>query len=208
MQIPCERLLLALVFAVFSHPATAQNGYVIKADDGSVMVGYLKYFTDIANGQQGIEIWRHKRDKAPVQLAKSEIREYAIKKDTVRVIQNFRPFDNTQTYFDLVEAKIVSRGKVALLVIQNFQNPSRISTYTGGGIVPAIIDASMGNVSYMYVLENESTGYLRALSTKKEALLEGLRDFFPDDYLLKYEVAGEEIKYKGVPGLVKLYNSK
>lgn len=209
MRIYTQYLAITILLsAIVSIQTLAQNGYVKLAGDNSVIVGYLKYFTDVSSGQQGIEVWRSKRDKAPLQLSKTVVHEYAIKKDTLRVIQNFRPFDHSQTYFDLAEANILSRGKVNSLVIKNYQNPSRISTYTGGGLVPAILDASMGNVTYMYVLENNSTGYLRALSTKREALLEALRDFFPDEYLAKYEQSEQEIKYKSIPELVKFYNSK
>jgi hypothetical protein len=108
------KAVLPIVFIVVSFNSIAQNGYLKLVDDGSVLVGYLKYYTNHLNGQAGIELWKTKTDRDPLQFPKTEIFEYAIKKDTIPIIQNFRPFENTPTYFDLVEAKIISRGKVNL----------------------------------------------------------------------------------------------
>jgi hypothetical protein len=163
----------------------AQNGYVILNERDAPIIGYLKYFHAISDGQQGIEVWKTKKDKDPLQLKMSQIFEYAIKKDTFRILHNFKPFPRTSTYFDIVEGEIVARGKVNLLLIKNYQNPSRVSTYTGGGLIPAIIDESMANYSYMYVLEDPS-GYLRAVSPKDEQFKDALLDFFPEGFISKY----------------------
>lgn len=201
------KIFALIIILTGSFELSAQNGYV-KLKNDSVIIGYVKYYTTISEGQQGFEIWKTKKDKNPLRILKTSVWEYAIKKDTFRILQNFRPFEETNTYFDLVEAKLISRGKVDLYVIENYQNSNRISTYTGGGLIPAIIDESMGNFTYMYVVENSKSGYLRGLSSKKEKLMETLRDFFPDQYLEKYNELKEKITYKTIPSLVKLYNSK
>ena len=201
------KALITLMILTFSLRLAAQNGYVILSERDAAIVGYLKYFHAISDGQQGIEVWKTKKDKDPLQLKMSQIFEYAIKKDTFRVLHNFKPFSRTSTYFDIVEAEIIARGKVNLLLIRNYQNPSRVSTYTGGGLIPAIIDETMGNYSYMYLLEDPS-GYLRAVPPKDEQLKDALLDFFPEDYLKKYGAAKQTIRYKDLPDLVSAYNTR
>ena len=94
----------------------AQNGYV-KLDNDSTIIGYLKYYTSIKDGHPGIEVWKTKKDKEPRRIPKWKIHEYAIKKDTFRVLTQFKPFHDTPTYFELVEATLKSSGKVNLYVI-------------------------------------------------------------------------------------------
>jgi hypothetical protein len=199
------KTLVTLMILSISFKVIAQNGYVILNESDAVIVGYLKYFHAIRDGEQGIEVWETKKDRVPLQLRMSQIFEYAMKKDTFRVLQNFKPFPKSSIYFGIVEAEILARGKVNLLLIRNYQNPSRVSTYTGGGLIPAIIDESMGNYSYMYLLEDRS-GYLRAVSPKDKELKEVLSDFFPDGYLNRY-ASPQAIRYKDLPDLVKAYNT-
>ena len=184
-----------------------QNGY-IKIGDDSTLVGYLRYYVSSKDGHQGIELWRTKKDKAPLKIPKRLITEYAIKRDTFRILHQFKPFHDTQTYFELLEAKLQTRGKVNLYIIENYQNANRVSTYTGGGIIPAIIDESLGNYSYFYILEDSKTGFLKAIPSKNKNLKEALMDFFPEKYITKYDEVKGELKYRSVPDLVKLYNSK
>jgi hypothetical protein len=192
--------------AILGTSAYSQNGYV-KFDADSVVTGYLRYYTSTRDGQ-GIELWRTKKDKDPLKLKKSDIIEYAIKKDTFKVLHQYKPFQETQTYFEVVDARLKRRGKVSLYIIDNYQNPNMVSTYTGGGLVPAIIDASMGNYTYMYILEHAPTGFLRALPSKEEELKEVLLDFFPERYVIKYAELNGEIRYNDIPALVDLYNSR
>jgi hypothetical protein len=200
------RAVATLIILSTALQLTAQNGYVILNERDEVIAGYLKYFHAVSDGQQGIEVWKTKKDKAPLKVPMNRIFEYAIRKDTFRVLQNFKPFPESSTYFDLVDAEIVVRGKVNLLLIRNYRNPSRVSTYTGGGLIPAIIDESMGNYSFMYVLE-DVTGYMRAVSPKGKLLEEALLDFFPKEYLEKSSSVSQGVKYKDLPGLVKEYNA-
>jgi hypothetical protein len=129
------KAVTTLMILAVSLRLVAQNGYVIRKERDTTIIGYLKYFHAISDGQQGIEVWKTKKDRDPLQLNMSQIFEYAIRKDTFRVLHNFKPFSRTSTYFDVAEAVIVARGKVNLLLIKNYQNPSRVSTYTGGGLI-------------------------------------------------------------------------
>ncbi len=184
-----------------------QNGY-IKLDNDSTLVGYLRYYVSSKDGHQGIELWRTKKDKAPLKIPKRTIYEYAIKKDTCKVLHQFKPFHDTQTYFELVDAKLKSSGKVNLYIIEDYQNINRVSTYTGGGLIPGIIDESLRIHTYIYILEDKEIGFLKALPSKKGKLQESLMDFFPEKYIIKYDEVKGEINYQSIPDLVKLYNSK
>ena len=201
------RILFLTILTVSTLKSYGQNGYV-KFDNDSILVGYLRYYVSIMDGHQGIELWRTKKDKEPLKIPKRSVNEYSIKKDTFKVLHQFKPFHDTQTYFELVDAKLKSSGKVNLYIIENYQNTNRISTYTVGGLIPAIIDESLGNYTYIYILEDKETGLLKALPSKKEKLKESLIIFFPEKYILKYDQVKGKINYKSIPDLVKLYNSK
>lgn len=200
-------IIFIIVLNLSTSHVFAQNGYV-KLDNGATMIGYLKHYTSVKDGHPGIELWRTKKDRDPLRIPKWQIDEYAIKKDTFRVLTQFRPFHDTQTYFELVEARLKSSGKVNLYIIPNYQNADRVSTYTGGGLIPALIDESLGNHTFMYLIEDSATGFLKAIPSKKDKLKESLLDFFPEQYLTKYAEVKGEINYKSLPELVNLYNSR
>lgn len=199
------KTIFSLILSAFAFHASAQNGY-LKLTNDSTFTGYLKYYASVSDGRPGIEFWRTKNDKSPRRIPKQQISEYAIRKDTFKVLHKFKPFHDGDTYFEIADAKLKSSGKINLYIVDNSQN--RVSTYTGGGLIPAIIDESSGNHPFLYLLEDNRSGYIGALSSKKDKLREALRDFFPDAYLTKYAEVKGEIKYKSVPDLVKLYNSR
>lgn len=201
------RRLILPILTIVTAQALGQNGYV-KIEPDSTLVGFLKYYVSFEDGRPGIELWRTKKDKSPLKIPKSTINEYAIKKDTFKVLHQFTPFYDGKTYFEVVDAKLKSRGKVNLYVIENYANANRVSTYTGGGLIPAIIDESLGNYTFMYILEDKKNGLLEALPSKKDELREVLLDFFPERYIAKYSEVEGEINYRSVLELVKLYNSK
>lgn len=130
--------LVLIVLTLISSEVFAQNGYV-KLDNDSTVVGFLKYYVSIKDGHQGIELWRTKNDNEPLKIPRWKIDEYAIKSDTFKVLRQFRPFQENETYFEMVDAKLKSRGKVNLYIIENYQNANRVSTYTMGGLIPGVI---------------------------------------------------------------------
>lgn len=194
-------LLIALGFS-----AHAQNGYV-KVSSDSILIGFVKRYTSHMDGSKGLEVWRAKNDPHPIRIKMSSIYEYAIKKDTFRILYDFTPFVREDVYFESVEARVISTGKFTLLKIEGYRNPNSVSLYTGGGLIPALIDLGLENYSYMYILEEPGNDYIRALPGKQEKLLEVLKDFFPERYLVRYRQEYGDITYSKVPALVKLYNS-
>jgi len=98
-------ILICLPFEVFS-----QNGYV-KINRDSISVGYLKKYVNPSTSLTGIELWTTKKDKHPKRISMADIYEYAIDGDTLRVLENYPP------YKGIVEAKVIRRGKLNLLMI-------------------------------------------------------------------------------------------
>ena len=182
-----------------------QNGYV-RLENDSIVRGYLRYYTPINDVNRGIEVWRTKKDKNPLKIPRYIVSEYAIEKDTFKVFHRFRPFEKGNTYFEVADAKLRVSGKVNLYFIDNTQN--NVSTYTGGGLLPGLLDENIGNQPYIYVLEDKATGFYKALPSKKEKLKEALMEVFPERYVIRYGEVKGEIKYKSIPALVELYNSK
>src|SRR5688500_4635567 len=109
------KAILTIILAVTTIGLFGQNGYVKFGSDSTVL-GYLRYYVSIKDGHQGIELWRTKNDKDPLKIPKHVITEYAIKRDTFKILNQFKPFNDTETYFELVEAKLKSRGKVNLYI--------------------------------------------------------------------------------------------
>lgn len=202
------KITLALLFVVFSFKSVAQNGYIKMADSDSVLLGYLRYFN--GGGQTGIEFWRTKKDKSPLKVTYSQLSEYAIKKDTFKIIHGFKPFLESNEYFEYVKAKLISGGKVNLYTI-----PSGFNTYQNSGAmgvnglpISLGFNPSPGKKEYAYLLELEKIEYQRALPYSKEDLVEELKNFFPLRYLERYAEENGVIRYNDIPDLVKLYNTK
>jgi hypothetical protein len=202
-----------LMFAF--HVLNAQNGYVKLKDPDSTLVGFVRLYVPVANGPHGLEVWRDKRDPEPMRISKTEISEYAINKDTFRILHQFKPFASASTFYEYIEAQVVSGGKVTLLSIVNYQDPGSATIFMGGDLGPLAIDIVawrndlqriMGAQSKMYVLENRN-GY-SAVSPRKKELRESLLDFFPDKFVEKYESVYGEVNYRHLDDMVRFYNSK
>jgi hypothetical protein len=171
-----KRLMLIIAILVNS-PVCGQEGYIKLLND-STLHGYLRKYVSFQDSHQGFELWRTKNDKSPRKIPKVDISEYAIKKDTFKVLQQYRPFDNQKTYFEIVDALLISRGKVDLYVI------SQVSTRGGGYVSGGISAPTITTATEIYVLEDKDSNVLKALPLRKENLKEALKDFFPEGYIL------------------------
>jgi hypothetical protein len=180
----------------------------VKLKNDSILIGYLRYYVSIKDGHQGIEFWRTKKDKHPQKIPKRTIDEYAIKKDTFKVLHQFKPFHDAQTYFEIVDAELTISGRVNLYLIKKYQDSYSVNFYNSGGVGPPILHVNPGNYTYIYILEDKESGFLKALPSNRVELKETLRNFFPEKYIAKYEEVKSKIDYKSIPNLVKLYNSK
>jgi hypothetical protein len=202
LEIMKPLLWLLLIFA--SSTTVAQNGYVVLTND-SVLVGYIRpVFLD---GQSGLEVWKTKSDKKPRRILKLLVTEYAIKQDTVRVLHNFNvtpPVNGAENYYEFLDARILSRGKVNLMEIVLTRYDHRTATGVAAGALVGAYSSSHPT----YLLEDPRTGYITALSRDDEKYHETLFDFFPRQYVVKYEEVNGLLKYKNIPALVKYYNLK
>jgi hypothetical protein len=194
--------VIILLLIVLTTQVWGQSGYV-KMDNDSTLVGFLRYYVSAKDGHQGFELWRTKKDKNPLKIPKHAITEYAIKKDTFKVLHQFKPFDDAELYFETIDARRESSGKVNLYTIEYYQNANVIMPYTGG----VRTYSNPWVYTFIYILEDRE-GFVKALPAKREMLKEALMNFFPEKYVLKYEEVNGAIQYKSIPELVKLYNSK
>jgi hypothetical protein len=213
------RLTLCLVvLTCLATTVAAQQGYVVNEAD-STFAGYVRFYRSSVDGEQGIEVWKTKRDKHPRKFAMEAITEYAIKNDTFKVFHQYRPFPDKELFFEVMEAKILMRGKVNLYEIKYYQKNVGVYVTVGmlggavGGAVGGALGGGVGRHStpvHAYVLEHKKTGFLEAIQPREKELEEPLKNFFPEAYVTKYaEVKGDgKIKYDAIPEMVKLYNSK
>lgn len=201
------KVFLIIFLTALSIPCQAQFGYV-KLFGKSAREGFLRSYKSLDDGQPGIELWLTKQDKNRVKYPLANIEEYAIKKDTFKILHQFSPFEESKTYFEVAEARRKVSGKINLYIIDNYANANRVSTYTGGGLIPFIIDESMGNHTFMYILEERETGHLKALPAKKEELLTVLAEFLPEEHIASFKESNGNIRYRAIPDIVTAYNLK
>ncbi len=178
-----------------------QEGYV-KLQNDSTLYGYLRKYVSFQDGHQGFEVWKTKKDKSPRKIPKVEISEYAIKKDTFKVLQQFRPYDGEKRYFELVDAALKARGKVDLYVI------TELNTRAGGYVSGGFSTPATSTVSEIYILEDRKLNLQKALPLNRQNLKDALKDFFPEGYITKYEEVYGKISFKNIVDFVRLYNSK
>ncbi len=205
--------LVAICVLVFA-PTFAQNGKVTLRND-STFTGYLKIYTSPKDGHQGIEFWRTKKDKNPRKIPKSQISEYTINKQTYKIFHQYKPFASESGFFELVEAKVVSQGKVNLYQIADYSKQYSAAQIGGAiavGVVSGLLTGGytfvlLGSEQDLYVLD-DNKGYMQAMPAERKLLNEGLKEFFPERYLIRYEQEKGKIKYGKLVALVKLYNSK
>lgn len=201
------KVVLIIALTAFSPMMYGQNGYIRLKND-SVLSGFIRHVPLESSGERGLEFWRSKTDKNPRKISKDDIIEYAIKKDTFKLIHQFKPFESEDTYFEVAEAQLQSSGKVRLYKLEVNPNSKYIPTGPGGGITQIPVRVYITNYSIIYLLEYPKTNYVRALPNEDEKLHEALIDFFPERFITKYEEVKGKIKYRNIPDLVKFYNSK
>jgi hypothetical protein len=200
------RYLLNVTLLFCSLSCFGQNGYIRLIDSDSLLTGFVRLVSGSSEGPM-LEYWRTKNDKHPRKISKDQIAEYAIKKDTIRIIHNFRPFADEELYYERIETRLL-RGKKINMLLLYYANPDAVSTYTGGGLLFGAIDAANKNYSFIYVLEDRK-GYIRGIPPKDENnFMDALQDFFPARFLERYAEENGPIKYKHIPKLVNLYNSR
>lgn len=197
-----RRLLFFLIVCPFGE-LIAQEGY-IKFNHNAVLHGYLNKRTN-EKGEHIIEFLKSKNDPAPQHYRKADIYEYAIKHDTFRVLKNFYPFEVEGFHFDHVDARVLKSGTVDLLGIDT--NHEKFKEHLNSGKLHHVIDHTLDNIPYLYVLHEESDQYLRGVPSKKDKFRELMFEFFTEDVVDGYEKEKGEIHFRHLEAFVGHFNT-
>jgi hypothetical protein len=204
------RYIFIFVAATFSLPALGQNGYIRLLDNDSVLTGFVRPYAGNLPGEM-LEFWKTKYDKNPRRISKDDIFEYAIKRDTVRILHRYQPFVDESMYFERLEVPIRHGKKINIMSVQlGNPNPTLIPSAVGTmgvGVSVPIIILYPGH-PYLYLLEDTNGGLPRAIPPKGEPIIDALKEFFPVRYLERYAEEFGPIKYQHIPKIVNLFNSK
>ncbi len=198
-----KSIALSIFFALsISSKLFGQRGY-IKLKNDSILIGFLRLQTSFMDGHPEIELWKSKNDKNPKVYKKVLLKEYAIKKDTFRILQDFKPFEDKETSFYIIDAKLIIGGKVELLQVK----------YTKAA--PLVPIGAIGSVSFtlflreipnpFYVLNDPSTNYMAGVRSGK-TFSSTLSEFFEDNFLHHYSGRFGKIHIKDLKKLVQYYN--
>lgn len=196
-------LSLILLFHSITY---GQNGYV-KHVSNSTINGFIRQNRSIKTGELEIEVWLTKKDKNPKSYSLSELTEYAIKKDTFLILADFYPFEGKDLHFDFVPARIIESGKVDLFIISQSNYPT-LSQVMGGGLIPALIDESLGNYNGpLFILRSKSKNLIGGVSNQKDEFVYSVNDYFKDNFNLMKKIINRDYKFKDLKTIVKEYNN-
>lgn len=197
-----RRLILFLIACPLAD-VVAQEGY-IKFHNKTVLHGFLNKKVSGENGEHIIEFLKSKNDPAPTHYRKADIYEYAIKHDTFRVLKNFYPFEIEGFHFEHVDARILRSGKVDLLGIDT--KHEKFVEHFRNGNLHHVIDHTLDNVPYLYVLHEESDQYVRGVPSKKDKFREMMFEVFSEELVDNYEKEKGEVHFRHLETFVEHYN--
>jgi hypothetical protein len=204
-----KKTIFILFLVCLTFNGYSQKGYIITQSD-SLKIGFLKYQRN-DKSQLEIELWETKRDKNPKKYLLSELNEYAIKKDTFRVFTNVYPYKGESLFFDILELRIIKKGKLNL--------------YSGfeidGGIGNDLFIAGTRNTAEAQMALNPSFNLRGFTISKRIFVIEdntgniqviNRKDFIDDlSMFLNYDkysakLPNQKLLYDDIPKLIELYN--
>ena len=197
------RIMIIAAIAMLPCVTFAQEGY-IKFNNSTIVVGILNKKISPQTGEHVIEFLKSKHDPAPQHYRRNDIYEYAIKGDTFRVLKNFYPFEVEGFHFEHVDAKVLKSGSVDLLGID--VNHEKYVEHAKKGSLNHVIDHTVGNSPYLYVLHEESDQYIKAVPSKKDKFREMMFEFFTEDAVDSYETEKGELHFRNLQTFVEHYN--
>ncbi|MBI1770138.1 MAG: hypothetical protein HY015_00110 [Bacteroidetes bacterium] len=205
------RFFLFCGLILLNFRAQAQYGYV-KLETDSFIRGFIRPFRDVVTAEEGLEIWKTKNDRKPTRIFKESILEYAIKKDTIKILHKFTPFLDDDLFFDKVDARYIQRGKINLLKVRNPQYRAQgLMIPSQPSMAPAmmvVIPTKFGEYPFIYILEDPKNDKFVAMPPKKKDFRESLLIFFSESFLSRYEQKYGKIKHKTIQKFVEFCNSK
>lgn len=189
----------------------AQNGYLIT-ENGEKKEGYLRYQISSENGQHEIEYWETFKDKNPKHYTLTDLKEYAIRKDTFKILKGFYPFRESETGIEMIKVSVELRGKINVYSgsITSWQDGKVIHyTYDGseiGGAPKSLVGyGKYQNTEQYWILEDEKG--MIALSRDKP--ISDLIFFLKDENFIQSRIAkSKKFKYKKVIDLIEEYNKQ
>lgn len=205
--------LILFTIITFCNSVLAQNGYV-KLKNDSIIEGYIKYEKDIQHPEYGkkIKVYRTKTDKKPMSFFEKDIKEHALKKDTIVVLTGL--YLNDKHYPYLAAKPVVRAEKISLFLVEVLK-----SSYSGA--IPHthtefIHNTPVGVTSYnaiqtvrykpVYILLHHGTNYKKTISENKQQMILDLEEFIDDKTLLD-SIVYNKLKYTSLPDIVRIYNN-
>jgi hypothetical protein len=192
----------------------AQNGYIRLSSD-STLSGYIKTVFDRDDHQHVLEFWRTKNDKDPVRIRKSDVEEYAIHKDTFRILKNFQPFPPADFFLDDTDAKVLQSGRIELLSVRNPYYRDKSGPLpmpvNGGTLLVITVDLfsePIENVPVIFVLHTPRNGFMRGVPSKGEAFQDVISEFFSPVAVETFEKENGPLTIRKLKKLVAYYNEK
>ncbi|HYC85596.1 MAG TPA: hypothetical protein VEB86_10255 [Chryseosolibacter sp.] len=193
-------IFLSATLLVAGFQASAQDGY-IKFRNNQLVTGKVKVHYAASVHEHQVEITPAGDEANPKRYHKKDISEYAIHKDTFRILKEFYPYEVEEIYYELIDAKVLRSGKVSLLQIHN--------SYTSldKGLFETLHDQNPSQVSYFYVLQDTESNFVKGVPSKKDKFKLVLQEFFSEEVLAAYEKAHGPVHFRDLEKLVAFSNT-
>ncbi len=177
---------LIFFFLIYRNICFAQYGYAITTNNDTIK-GYVKYQRNYSDKHLEVEVWETKRDKNPKRHPLNKIKEYTLKKDTIRILRNCEiDFGNKIIQYDKIELKLEADGAITL-----YSNTINSAAQYGGL-----------NSSKTYFIEDnyDVIRLIRSNNIKKD-----IDQFFDFEKYRAY-LRAKKFRYSDLKTLVKYYN--
>ncbi|MEM6526446.1 MAG: hypothetical protein AAF693_21820 [Bacteroidota bacterium] len=190
------KYIVAVMTSIIASSTFAQNGYIITKE-GSLIKGFIRYQRNFHDGHLEVEVWKSKKDKNPIKYPTKRLKEYAIKKDTFKIITNYYPFKEEATFIPYIELKVESRGKL------NLYSTLELNGFNWSAPAPNGMNGYASQV-VTYILENANGN---RLVVQRDRMIQDL-DYFLDYNKFARKVSDKKFKYRDIPALIKYYNQQ
>jgi hypothetical protein len=204
MPVIVKAVTLTILFQYLCVSVNAQPD-TIEFHNHAIVVGYIKSTSTVLYEDPTIEIAQTKKSKETKHYRRSDVFEYAMNGKRFHILRDFKPFGSADLYFDEVEAKVFRKGNVSILGIDNKHNT--IAAYTGG-LLGNLLDLSLGNQPYIYVLHDATEKLAMGVPSKKEKFKAMMLEFFSQKTIDDYEKQFGELKFNDLTEFVDYINTK
>jgi hypothetical protein len=205
MSLRMKTLIFAMFLQYICMRVNAQPD-TIEFHNYAIVVGYIKSTSTVLYEDPTVEIAETKKSKETKHYRRSDVFEYARNGKRFHILRDFKPFGSSDLYFDEVEAKVFQKGNISILGIDNKHHT--ITTYMGGGLLGTLLDLSLGNQPYIYVLYDATGKLAMGVPSKKEKFKAMMLEFFSQKVIDDYEKEFGELKFNDLTEFVTHINAK